>query len=290
VYIAQSAMTPVPSTSAPTFETTPMAPMSSVSTAPGRMTPSPPLYDRTPPPPSRPPSSVDTTLAGERAPGGVTTHSGAIGLVIACLFVGALASLALFWRAGFIGRGAAGRVAASASSVASAPLPPARELEHVDPPSTEPPRAAPTAIEVSPVPPLSNARPSAPAGVPQAAPAVRVSVDASNPRPGVGQPVDFVAHAGGRAKVEGARFVASGPGLAGTELSASDEGGGEFRTTFTFFQAGRYDVAFTCRLDGNPASATRSVTVGTPAPAPAPSPSPPRATPPASPASSANWL
>ena len=61
----------------------------------------------------------------------------------------------------------------------------------------------------------------------------RIVLDASNAKPGVGQPVDFEARiVGSKTKVDDARFLISGPGIApGTELPAADDGSGTFRTT-----------------------------------------------------------
>jgi len=114
----------------------------------------------------------------------------------------------------------------------------------------------------------------------------------------VGQPVDFVARfpASGRpAKVDGALFLIAGPGVApGTALSASDDGAGVFRTTFTFLEAGRFDVTFTARADGSPAHGTRAVVVGDPGgPSPAPAaeaPAPPPVNATSNGGANARWL
>ena len=71
-------------------------------------------------------------------------------------------------------------------------------------------------------------------------------------------------------------------------LQASDEGAGVFRTTFTFLQGGRFEVAFNARSDGAAVHATRVVEVGDPSAAAAPPPpaavtSPPPASPPPAP-------
>jgi hypothetical protein len=66
---------------------------------------------------------------------------------------------------------------------------------------------------------------------------------------------------GSKAKVEGARFRVVGPGLAGNELDAVDDGSGSFRTTFTFMQAGRFEMSFVARADGSAVRASRALAV-----------------------------
>jgi serine/threonine protein kinase len=89
----------------------------------------------------------------------------------------------------------------------------------------------------------------------------RAVLDVSNLRPGVGQPVDLscrilVATGPSRPKLDFARFRISGPGLmSGTYLPTSDDGSGVFRSTFTFLQAGRFEVDFMAR---GPAGAVRT--------------------------------
>jgi hypothetical protein len=289
VYISQSGGTPSPPavspTAVPSFEMVPMAPVS------GRLTPSPPSYRPTPPPLSRPPSSVDSTLAGERAPGAVT-HAGAIGLVIACFFVGALAMSALVWRAGIVGRAARSAASPSSSAPPAVSLVPAAPVAIAPATTASAPSPAPEP-EAPAVPPLAATR-IGPAGVVAAAAAPsRLSLDASSTRPGLGQPVDFIARlassSGTAPRIEGEHFHIAGPGLTGgTELPAPDDGSGAYRTTFTFLQAGRFDVQFIARIDGAPTTATRAVFVAAPAAAPRP---PPAATPPLPPpGSSAKWL
>jgi serine/threonine-protein kinase len=144
----------------------------------------------------------------------------------------------------------------------------------------------------SPVPPLLNGRPSAmTAG---GSGSLRAVIDASNGKPGVGQPVDFSARilagpVASHAKVDGAHFRISGPGIgAGTDLPVADDGSGAFRTTFTFLQGGKFEVTFLARADGSQVRSTRIVAVDAPASAP---PLPATAPPPApAPSSSAQWL
>jgi serine/threonine-protein kinase len=147
------------------------------------------------------------------------------------------------------------------------------------------------------VPPLASGRPPTPPTM-AASVAAKATIDASNPKPGVGQPVDFSARVvgpsgpGSRPKVEGALFRISGPGIApGTSLDAVDDGSGLWRATFTFLQGGRFEVAFVSRADGAPVRAIRVLQVGsdgepkaqTAAGQPPPGPPPP-ATPPTAPA------
>jgi hypothetical protein len=155
---------------------------------------------------------------------------------------------------------------------------------------------------VAPLPPLDVEAPHAPpprgsavapgsasASAPPAS-ALRVAVDVSAARPSVGQPVDFAgrvvasgATAGAPRRLDGARFRIVGPGIAqGTELPAVDDGTGAYRTTFTFFQVGRFEVDFAAKADGAPLHSTRTIAVGdvtaaVPPPAPAPQPAPTQA-------------
>ncbi|HZU84331.1 MAG TPA: protein kinase, partial [Polyangiaceae bacterium] len=158
------------------------------------------------------------------------------------------------------------------------------------------------------VPPLATAH--APSASTAASSSARAILDASTGKPGVGQPVDFSARvtgaAGGRTKVEAASFRFTGPGIAsGTQLDAADDGSGVFRTTFTFLQPGRFEVAFGGRADGSPVRAVRTIQVGqiaAPLPPPQaaqgaanaepkpPAPPPASAEPPSPPAPSAKWL
>ncbi|HLK38442.1 MAG TPA: hypothetical protein VKU41_16880, partial [Polyangiaceae bacterium] len=146
------------------------------------------------------------------------------------------------------------------------------------------------------VPPLSVAHGGA--GQPSTAGGPHAVLDASNAKPGVGQPVDFVARFIGaaRPKVEGARFRIVGPGIAsGTEVAAIDDGSGTFRTTFTFLEGGRFDVTFNARADGTPVHAARIVQVAPAAgatvePHEAPPAAPTAVAPPAPPGDTSKWL
>jgi serine/threonine-protein kinase len=145
------------------------------------------------------------------------------------------------------------------------------------------------------VPPLASVR-AAPAPVTAAPLAARATLDASNPKPGVGQPVDFSARivsaaVGARSKVEGASFRISGPGIAsGTQLDAVDDGSGVFRTSFAFLQAGRFEVSFGARADGAAIRAVRAVQVVAAGEPKAPPPLPASTGAASPPAASAKWL
>jgi eukaryotic-like serine/threonine-protein kinase len=257
-------------------------------------------------PPSKPPSSVDATLAGDALTPMPSTRLAAAPpalhgplLVGLCLLV-ALSGMALVgWRVGLLGRGA----------VHTETAPPPREVvaETLHDP------VVPALVEgpVAPLPPLDVTAPRAsaphasavasPSGsaAPAAAPAVRVAIEASSTRPSVGQPVDFAVHvvgsgpaAGSPRRLDGARFRIVGPGITqGTELPAFDDGDGDYRTTFTFLQAGRFDVDFAAKADGAPVHTVRSIAVGdvtAAAPPPPPAPAPTRTPPPGSAAT--KWL
>ena len=132
-------------------------------------------------------------------------------------------------------------------------------------------------------------RPSPPS--PAAPTSVKVSLDVSNTKPRVGQQVELVAKisgAGGGPKspADDAHFQIVGPGGSSTRLPASADGGATYRATFSFLEAGRYEVTFNAKSDGAAVRATRAIAVGSGAPSPAPSgdaPAPP-------PTPSGKWL
>jgi serine/threonine-protein kinase len=117
------------------------------------------------------------------------------------------------------------------------------------------------------VPPLASAPVHAFAGAPLGPANGRVSLETSNPKPAVGQGVDFSAHmagatSGSRVRVEGPSFHVSGPGVApATALETVDDGAGGYRTTMTFLQPGRFELSFGGRADGAAVRATRIVQV-----------------------------
>jgi hypothetical protein len=261
--------------------------------------------------PSKPPSSVDATLAGDasaptqppaaRAAAPAPALRGSL-LVALCFLVGVAGMALAAWRLGSLGR---------APEHAEAPRPaPVQELvaetlhDPVVPALVEGPVAPLPPLDVTP-PRASAARASASASASASPPPsastvapVRVTIDASSTRPSVGQPVDFAGHVVGAAsasgsprRLDGARFRIVGPGIPqGTEMPAFDDGTGDFRTTFTFLQAGRFDVDFAAKADGTPVHSVRSIAVGDPTAAapPAPAPSPTRAQPQSSAAT--KWL
>jgi eukaryotic-like serine/threonine-protein kinase len=275
----------------PPFRTTPLAtappPPAAIASSEFDTTPPISRASRLSAPVSKPPSSVDTTLAGDPAP----LRSWAVraplarGVLFAilCFGVGALGMTGVAWKAGLLG---------------SAPAhPPEREIAAADedtrrdrwgaepPTATEEARALPP-LEAPVAPRTSLAkqanvpgtRPSS--GVSAAGPSpLRVVVEASTGKSGIGQPVDFSAHVipgsstSRPATLDGPHFLIAGPGIAaGTALATSDDGGGVFRTTFTFLQEGHFDVAFSARADGSNVRGACAVVVGeavSPPPAPA---------------------
>jgi eukaryotic-like serine/threonine-protein kinase len=236
---------------------------------------------RMPVPVSKPPSGVETTMAGDEAPAPApsqreprptpTLWRGAL-LGTVCFLVGALGMVVFAWKAGLVGsdqRTSTERPRETSVPQARLEAPP--EFTVPEPAAALPPldlSVSPRSRVAGPT-ASTAARPSSAAGAAGAAvPARQVAVESSSPKPGVGQPVDFAARfpASARpAKVDGALFLIAGPGVAaGTALPASDDGAGVFRTTFTFLQEGRFDVTFTARADGSPAHGTRAIVVGDP--------------------------
>jgi serine/threonine-protein kinase len=151
---------------------------------------------------------------------------------------------------------------------------------------------APPPAPVEPaIPPLAPTRTS-PSGAMASVGGTRAVVDVSNAKPGMGQPVDFSARiVGPHARVEGAVFRVSGPGIgAGTTLDATDDGSGVYRTTFTFLQSGRFEVSFGARADGAALRSGRVVVVGDVKPLPPAVPATDGPPPLPVPSSSAKWL
>jgi serine/threonine protein kinase len=220
---------------------------------------------RTPTPVSRSPSGVDATMADVDAKVVSTARvtrdrpvlRGAV-VGVVCFAVGALGMIALASRGTLL---SASRSAPSAEP-SGVPVTPVVA-------ATPEPAAAAALPPLDPVVPQRARGPAvgASAGSVAAGPA-RVVVDASNAKPGVGQPVDFEARVvGSKAKVDDARFLIAGPGVApGTELPSADDGSGTFRTTFTFLQGGRFDVVFTARADKTPLRGARALVVGSATP------------------------
>jgi serine/threonine-protein kinase len=123
--------------------------------------------------------------------------------------------------------------------------------------------------------------PTNPRVQPPPGPTSRVALDAAPGKPHLGQPVAFVARittaSGSPPKViEDVHFQLSGPGLApDTRLSAMNDGPGVYRTAFTFFESGKFDVSFDARVDGVLIRAVRAVVAGDDAPQGPPQPPPP---------------
>jgi hypothetical protein len=242
-------------------------------------------------------------MAGEEAPEAVA-HAGApawrgVLVGVLCFLVGASGMTGVAWKAGLLGN--LGRRATPSDP--GERLSVSRPQADIQPVPAEAPASLPP-LELS-VPPLSKSAPSAASAATRAASSAapagttRAVVESSSAKPGIGQPVDFVARvvaAARPSKVEAAHFVIAGPGIApGTELPASDDGSGAFRTTFTFLQGGRFQVDFSATADGTPVRGGRAVVVGEggalpPATVPAQSPASPPTNANANGASTARWL
>jgi hypothetical protein len=71
-----------------------------------------------------------------------------------------------------------------------------------------------------------------------------------------------VASGVARPRWDYARFRISGPGLvSGSDLPTTDDGSGVFRSTFTFLQAGRFEVDFGARGPGGGVRVGRAIVV-----------------------------
>jgi serine/threonine-protein kinase len=252
--------------------------------------PAPPT-SRTAAPPSRPPSQIEPATTEVHVPRRPWLHAWQRPAIVGlCLSLGALTMLVAY-KGGILGR-RSGQTPQLADSEAQAKDVPPRKRWELPGQSNSP--DTPSSPADSPLPPLLSGRPFA--GGSSASSAARAVIDASNGKPGVGQPVDFSARvvtastAASRVKVEGAHFRVAGPGIgAGADLAASDDGSGVFRTTFTFLQGGRFEVTFLARADGSPVRSTRVIAVdGNPTLPQAPPSSVPSAAP--APTSGAQWL
>jgi serine/threonine protein kinase len=162
------------------------------------------------------------------------------------------------------------------------------EQEDKPPPVTTPPLAS---LDAGAAPPHASGAHAGNPPPPVQAGGTRVTIDALPPRPRLGQPVAFsakVATAGGAAPkvTEDVHFKINGPGLSpDTRLTAIPDAPGAYRTTFTFFEAGRYELTFEARVDGVLTRTQRQVIAGDDTPAGAgtqPLPPPP--------APSGKWL
>jgi len=262
--------------------TTPSAPV----TAPPSSRTAPPS-GRTAPPSSRPSFSNVTTLGDEKSDIAAASRQPESGrslmLVVACFLVGAVGMGLVAFKMGLIGGRPAPHPVAAATATATT------TGDVVPTVSPEPPPAVPGSVVATAIPPLSLDRASSSIASATAG-AARAVIDTSSAKPAIGQPVDFVGRlvGGHPSKVDGARFHISGPGIPpGTDVSAVDDGSGAYRASFTFMQAGRFEVDFGIRADGTPARASRLLVVGdsrnqapaaaqtdTPPPAPVPAPAP----------------
>jgi serine/threonine-protein kinase len=326
-------------------------------TAPPMSRTAPPM-SRTAPPASRPPSMVESTMAGDEVPDRLPrTNARFVTVLAACFLVGVLIMGGILVKAGLIGSHARDadyaalatdaaahqqwetvrdltdkglaraprdaqllhiRAQASTNALAGAlvkrdagdtagALRLAKVAAQLDPASA----AASTlvdeltagpepAVAVEPaIPPLSGSRGAPSSAAAGSASGARATVDVSNAKPAIGQPVDLAARvlSGPHPKIEGPAFHIAGPGIApGTRLEASDDGSGVYRATFTFLQSGRFDVSFTAKVDGGAVKSARAVVVGEtkssppplpPSSAPAVPPPPPPAT---APTGSVRWM
>jgi hypothetical protein len=106
----------------------------------------------------------------------------------------------------------------------------------------------------------------------------------------VGQPVELVGRvAQAKGKPEAGEFTITGPGLAGVRLPANEENG-LFRAGYTFFEAGKFDVVFTVKVDGAVIRASRTIAPGDGTAPTAPPPTTNTTAPPPPPSSSVKWL
>jgi len=162
------------------------------------------------------------------------------------------------------------------SEIATFTAPTALPLGRVAPPAT-------TAGKPGPTPP-----PNVPPG-PSAAPPVafKVILEANVAQPRLGQTVEFTARvAPTKGDFVSAVFIISGPGLgAGATMPAQSPAPGVFKASFSFLEAGRFDVSFSTLADGKPLRAGRSLTAGDAAPKP-PDPKPPGT----APTGSVKWM
>jgi eukaryotic-like serine/threonine-protein kinase len=125
-----------------------------------------------------------------------------------------------------------------------------------------------------------TARPTGPGPLPTLLPTAKVAIDAAPAHPRVGQPVGFIAKVtnsqGATPKVvEEVHFKLNGPGLTpDTRLSPIADAPGTYKSAFTFFEAGKYELTFEARVDGVLIRTVRQVVAGddaTPQPPPTPS-------------------
>ncbi len=155
------------------------------------------------------------------------------------------------------------------------------DAEASNAPKMDEPLVSPSAKPLSPPPRTSG-------GV--LAASARLQFDVSNPKPRLGSAVDFNARITGAKKVEDAHVSivsASAPG--GIRLTAAEDSG-IYHAGFTFLEAGKYEVVFIAKVDGNIMKTSRLVTAGDAAVAPQPSQTaaPPNTTP--TPSGTVKWM
>jgi serine/threonine-protein kinase len=124
-------------------------------------------------------------------------------------------------------------------------------------------------------------------------------VDLSVAAPKVGQTVELTARvAPNKGDFSDPGFTVSGPSAAPVRVPAATTAPGVFKTTYSFTEAGKFDIAFSASIDGKSVNAKRTVAASggataLPAPAPAPSHAPapaPAPAPPPAPAGSVKWM
>lgn len=154
------------------------------------------------------------------------------------------------------------------SEIATFTTPTATPLGKVAPPASTGGKPGPTSPNVPPGP--SAATPVS----------FKVILEANIAQPRLGQTVEFTARvAPPKGDFDSAVFIISGPGLAGgATMQAQSPAPGVFKASFSFLEAGRFDISFSMLADGKPLRAGRSLTAGDPPPKPV-DPKPPGPTP-----------
>jgi serine/threonine-protein kinase len=141
---------------------------------------------------------------------------------------------------------------------------------------------------VAPTPPVGPAAPAA------SATAYKVILDANAPQPRLGQTVEFTARvAPPKGPFDAPIFTISGPGLGGgVTMQAQSPSPGVFKASYSFMEAGRFDVVFSAQSEGKALRAGRSLNAGEPpAPKPPPAAPDPGPKPPATaPTGSVKWM
>lgn len=128
----------------------------------------------------------------------------------------------------------------------------------------------------------------APAPSASAPTAFKVMLEANVGQPRLGQTVEFTARvAPTKGTFESAVFMISGPGLgAGVTMPAQSPAPGVFKASYSFLEAGRFDVSFSTLADSKPLRAARSLSAGDIGPPKPPEPKPPGT----APTGSVKWM